>query len=423
MLRFLRFLAACLLLAGPASLAWALSLGTVSPAASKQHQAKPEPPQETGFLNRRIELRGISYRFQVYLPEEWRRDDRKLWPIILALHGRGERGSEGMWQTQIGLPQEVRDHPDRWPFVIVMPQCPLESVWTDPEMLAMAMAALDRETEEFHGDPDRTYLTGLSLGGYGAWELARLYPHRWAAVAIVASGVFWSYAPERWQEVSTLPAEYASAVGRTPVWLFHGADDPVVPPRESELMFEALKAEGGHVRLWLYQGLRHDCWTRAYNEPELPRWLLAHRAALPSSPTSSLTSTSAPAVPELPPLAERLVIPFHPAAIKLSPAVLDSLAGEYADKKGHIVITIFRQGDQLFEKNLQGEIAELAAETPSIFFYLNGSSTTRLTFERETLGRVTALILRDDRHEERWEKRNPAETRKPAVSSPIIPGP
>ncbi len=90
------------------------------------------PPQETGFLNRRIELAGVTYRFQVYLPEDWRRDDGKKWPIILSLHGRGERGSEGMWQTQIGLAEAVRNHPERWPFVIVMPQCPLNAHWTDP---------------------------------------------------------------------------------------------------------------------------------------------------------------------------------------------------------------------------------------------------------------------------------------------------
>jgi len=114
------------------------------------------------------------------------------------------------------LAQEVRDHPERWPFVIVMPQCPLTAVWTDDDMLEMAIAALDMEANEFHGDPERTYLTGLSLGGYGAWELARRFPHRWAAIAICSSGIFWSYAPERWQEVSTLPAEYAKALGRTP---------------------------------------------------------------------------------------------------------------------------------------------------------------------------------------------------------------
>jgi acetyl esterase/lipase len=382
---------------------WAILSGAVPVSAARNttaHSFQAEPAQETGFLNRRIELRGVSYRFQVYLPEEWRRDDHKQWPIILFLHGRGERGSEGMWQTQIGLPQAVRDHPERWPFVIVMPQCPLTAYWTDPEMLAMAMAALDRETEEFHGDPQRTYLTGLSLGGYGAWELARQYPHRWAAVAITASGIFWSYAPERWLEVATLPAEYARALGRTPVWLFHGSDDNVVAPRQSELMFEAFKANGGHIKLWVYLGLKHDCWTRAYDEPELPRWLLSyHGESKPGVKT------------ELPAFAERLFIPFHPPAIKLPPALLDSLAGEYCDRHGHPELTVFRQGELLYEKNLQGEIAELAAESPSTFFYPNGSSTTRLFFDRDGQGRVTALVLRDDRHEERWERRAAALSR------------
>ena len=398
--RFSAFLAASLWLACVVAPAPAYA----SPATS--HAARQESPQETGFLNRRIELHGVTYRFQVYLPEEWRRDDHRQWPIVLFLHGRGERGSEGMWQTQIGLPQAVRDHPERWPFVIVLPQCPLTSYWTDPDMMAMAMAALDQESAEFHGDPERTYLTGISLGGYGAWELARFRPHRWAAIAIAASGIFWSYAPERWQESSTLPAEYARALGRTPVWLFHGADDPTVSPRESQLMFEAFKANGGRVRLWIYQGYKHDCWTRAYNEPELPRWLLMHRLEpSPASRPASAQSSAQSLTPEPPPFAERLVIPFHPPAIKLTPAQLDGLTGEYCDLKGHPEVSVFREGELLFEKNLQGEIAELAAEAPSTFFYLNGSATTRLIFERDAQGRVTALALRDDRHEERWEKR------------------
>ena len=208
----------------------AVSPATASGTAAKSQQDRPEPPQDTGFLNRRIVLQGVTYRFQVYLPEDWRRDDGKKWPIILFLHGRGERGSEGMWQTQIGIAEAVRNHPDRWPFVIVMPQCPQTAHWTDPDMLELAMSSLDQESAEFHGDPSRTYLTGLSLGGYGAWELARLHPHRWAAIAIAACGVFWSYEPDRWQLASTLPAEYARAVGRTPVWLFHGSLDNVVVP-------------------------------------------------------------------------------------------------------------------------------------------------------------------------------------------------
>ena len=353
-----------------------------------------ELPQETGFLNRTLEQRGLTYRYQVYLPASFRRDDHKSWPVILFLHGRGERGTEGLWQTQIGLPEEVRDHPERWPFVIVMPQCPLTGFWTDPQALQIAMSALDREVEEFHLDTDRTYLAGLSMGGYGAWELAHNHPRRWAAVAIAAGGVFWSYAPERWQESAILPGKYARALGKTPIWLFHGSDDNTVSPRQSELMFDAFKANGGHVRLWIYQGLRHDCWTRAFNEPELPRWLLAHRNDPRRGPGADLS-----------PFAERLVIPRHPSAIKLPSALLDALCGEYRDGSGHTSAILFRQGEQFFEKSPQGDLFELAAESPSVFFYPNGSSLSRLTFDRDAEGRINA-VFHDDRHEERWEHRS-----------------
>ena len=380
------------------AMASAQSSALLGSSRHRQATAQPMPMQETGFLNRKVELHGASYRFQVYLPQEWRREDHRQWPVILFLHGRGERGSEGMWQTQIGLPQAVRDHPERWPFVIVMPQCPLANYWTDPEMQAMAMAALDQETEEFHLDTERSYLTGLSMGGYGAWELARLHPRRWAAVAIAAGGVFWSYAPERWQEAATLPAEYARAVGRLPLWLFHGAEDTMVAPRQSEMLFEAVKAAGGNVRLWIYQGLKHDCWTRAYNEPELPRWLLSHKNE--GSQNGRQGGAREPA-----PYAERATIPLHPAPIKLAAATLDGFAGEYRDLNGHTAATFFRQGDQFYEKSPQGDLFEIAPESATVFFYPYGSSVSRLTFEYDAQGRVTGVVFRDDRHEERWEKR------------------
>ncbi|MDE3187950.1 MAG: prolyl oligopeptidase family serine peptidase [Acidobacteriota bacterium] len=379
-------LAACLWIA------WTLTPAKANATAAELQFARQTHRQETGFLNRTLVLNKAAYHFQVYLPEDWRSNDHKRWPVILFLHGRGERGADGMWQTQIGLPQAVRDHPERWPFIIVMPQCPQARYWTDPGMMAMAIAALDQETAEFHADPARTYLTGLSLGGYGAWELARLRPQRWAAIAIAAGGVFWSYAPERWRDSATLPAQYARALGRTPVWLFHGGDDHIVPPRQSDLMFDAFKASGGHIRLWVYQGLKHDCWTRAFNEPDLPRWLLAHRRLRGEEP---------------PPLAERLMIPLHPPALRLTPAQLESFTGEYYDAHGQPAVTLFLQGEQLYQKNVYGEIAELAAESPSILFYPNGSSITRITAERDPQGRVLALVLRDDRHEERWDRRRP----------------
>src|SRR5580698_6153008 len=197
--------------------------------------------QDTGFLNRTITVNGTQHKYEVYVPEGW--SEHQRWPVILFLHGSGERGIDGMDQTQIGLPAAIRSHPERWPFVVVMPQVPFHHHhWTDPDMMQMAIAALDASVKEFHGDPDRTYLTGLSLGGYGTWEIAKNYPKHFAAIVPVCGGVFWSYQPDRWHEVNTLPAEYAHAIGRTPTWIFHGADDPIVIPRQSQLMYQALKA-------------------------------------------------------------------------------------------------------------------------------------------------------------------------------------
>lgn len=343
--------------------------------------------QDTGFLNRTIDVNGASHRYVVYLPQNW--SPNQLWPVILFLHGSGERGSEGMDQTQIGLPQAIRVHPERWPFVVVMPQVPFSHHhWTDPDMMTMAMAALGDEVREFHGDPDRIYLTGLSLGGYGAWEIAKTWPHHFAAVVPVCGGVFWSYQPDRWRESATLPAEYARAVGRTPTWIFHGADDPVVIPRQSLLMFQALKANGGDVRFWEYEGVKHNVWDRAYSEPQLPRWLLAQRLS---------------AVPKLSPAAEEIVVPIHPVPAIIDPALYSAYTGEYEDQN-QVVATISRDGNKLMQKNQIGETVELLPENATTFFYPTGGPR-RLVFERDSEGHVTGIRFSDDRHEEFWERK------------------
>ncbi|HZZ37840.1 MAG TPA: prolyl oligopeptidase family serine peptidase [Acidobacteriaceae bacterium] len=343
--------------------------------------------QDTGFLNRTLNYEGAVRRYVVYLPENWDRSQR--WPVILFLHGSGERGSEGLDETQIGLPQAIRLHPERWPFVVVMPQVPFNHHhWTDSEMMGVAMAALKAEVKEFYGDPDRVTLTGLSLGGYGVWEMARAYPHRFAALVPVCGGVFWSYQPERWREANTLPAEYARAVGRTPVWMFHGSDDPIVSPRQSRLLYEALKAERGDVRFWEYAGIKHNVWDRAYAEPQLPRWLLAQRLS---------------AIPRLSPAAEQILVPIHPVPAKVDPGMYSAYVGEYEDQ-GEVVATVFRLGDRLFARNPIGDVAELLPESATTFFYPTGG-TRRLTFERDTEGRVTGIRFRDDRHEEFWERK------------------
>jgi poly(3-hydroxybutyrate) depolymerase len=341
--------------------------------------------QDTGFLNRTITVNGSVYRYIVYLPMDW--SSKQKWPVILFLHGSGERGSEGMDQTQIGLPSAVRSHPERWPFVIVMPQVPYNHHhWTDPEMMTMALAALHAEVKEFHGDPQRLYLTGLSLGGYGVWEIAKDYPGQFAAIAPVSGGIFWSYAPARWREPELVDG-YVKAIGRTPVWIFHGMADSVVAPAQATIMFQALSAAGADVRLWEYASYRHNAWDRAYADPQLPQWFLAHRL-------SDIATGK--------PYAEKRVIPLHPAAIHVDPEIYDAYEGQYADA-GTIEMTIARVGNRLMARRRGGDPNELQPETENRFFYQSGSSI-RITFERDPSGRVTGILFSDDRHQERWEK-------------------
>jgi acetyl esterase/lipase len=343
--------------------------------------------QDTGFLNRTLVLNGVSYRYVVYLP--WEYDVKRSWPVILFLHGSGERGSDGMDETQVGLPNAIRAHPERWPFIVVMPQVPYtHHHWTDPDMMQMALAALDAEVKEFHGDPDRLYLTGLSLGGYGCWEIAKDYPGRFAAIVPVSGGIFWSYAPERWKQQTILPEQYVRAVGKTPVWMFHGTLDPVVPTKESEIMYTALQAAGGDVRLWLYEGWHHNAWDKAYSERALPQWLLDHRL-------SGITTEHLEA--------QRLTIPLHPMPAKVDPDIYDDYVGDYWDGSVRQV-TIIIEGDKLFARNRTNDLSELLPENPTTFFYPSGSAT-RLIFQKDQSGHVTGILFRDDRHEEHWERR------------------
>lgn len=231
--------------------------------------------KETGFLDRTVEVGGVKYRYQVYVPSDW--TGSKRWPVVLFLHGAGERGDDGLLQTQVGLATAVRLDSRRFPAVVVMPQCRRNSWWTEPAMEAQALKALEKSLKEFKGDPDRVYLTGLSMGGYGTWGLASKYPGRFAALAPICGGV---RAPRRGTETPQEADPYspvAASVGKTPVWIFHGGADKTVPVTESRNMNEALKAAGGNVKYTEYEGVGHNSWDKAYMEPEFMPWLLAQR--------------------------------------------------------------------------------------------------------------------------------------------------
>jgi predicted peptidase len=240
-------------------------------AASAAHAKK----QETGFLDRSVAVSGTSYKYQVFVPENW--SPKQKWPIILFLHGAGERADDGLIQTQVGIGRAIREHRDRFPAIVVLPQCRKEHWWTQSPMDDEAMAALEAATKEFHGDPNRTYLTGLSMGGYGTWYLAAKYPGRFAAIAPICGGVLMPDAARAQPTGDVTPyTEAAKKVGgKTPTWIFHGADDPVVPVTESRKMNDAMKALGGDVRYTEYPGVGHDSWNKAYDEADLFTWMFS----------------------------------------------------------------------------------------------------------------------------------------------------
>jgi predicted peptidase len=234
--------------------------------------------QETGFLDRQIQAGGKTYRYQIYVPAEWNKLTK--WPVILFLHGAGERGDDGLFPTAIGLGNAIRRFRKPFPAVAVFPQCLAGRSWTQPEVGELALAALDVTIKEFSGDPQRVYLTGLSMGGYGTWSLASRHPGKFAALAPVCPGV---------RPIPSLPeivpinnaadpySEIAEKIGKTPVWIFHGAADTTVLPDDSRRMAEAIKATGGNVRYTEYEGVGHNAWDKAYAEPEFFTWLFAQR--------------------------------------------------------------------------------------------------------------------------------------------------
>jgi len=208
--------------------------------------------------------RYVRLPYLLSLPADYTSLPGRRWPLILFLHGAGERGLGDMALLRkhgIARVAEERD----LPFITVSPQCPPDTWWADyrPELLAL----IDHVASTERVDTTRIYLTGLSMGGYGAWHLAAENPQRFAAVVPICGGGVWAYGfPQRVQ-----------ALKNTPVWAFHGAKDPTVPLRESEVLVETLKACGGNVRFTVYPDAGHDAWTETYNNPELYTWLLAQR--------------------------------------------------------------------------------------------------------------------------------------------------
>jgi predicted peptidase len=229
---------------------------------------RPDARGDAGLLARTVAVGRNSYGYQVYVPSKLR--GQKNVPVIVFLHGIGQRGTGGFVPADGAAGAMARQYLEQLPAVALLPQCDRKYFWHDREMDAMVLGAIDQTLAEFGGDARRVYLAGVSMGGFGAWHFVSQHPRKFAAVVSICGGSPLA-SGDRFGAV-------ARGVGRTPVWVFHGAEDKIVPVSESRRMVEALKSiEGSRVRYSEYAGVGHNVWLNVLSEPQLLPWLLEQR--------------------------------------------------------------------------------------------------------------------------------------------------
>jgi predicted peptidase len=235
--------------------ALALARGAADPAAGTQRPLQFQAPAAD-----------LRCGYLLFLPKDYAAQSGPEWPLILFLHGAGERGDDVGLVALAGPPKIARERPD-FPFVVVSPQCPKGQSWDTKTVLAL----LDQVQATHRIDRRRVYVTGLSMGGYATWRLAALHPERFAAaVPICGGGEMLDLLLARREK----PAAYKS-LG---IWAFHGAKDTTVPLNESERMVEHFRKVGvTDIKLSVDPAAGHDSWTKAYADPQLYDWMLAHR--------------------------------------------------------------------------------------------------------------------------------------------------
>lgn len=243
----------CSLAAGIALALTAAEARAESPATEEKLDAAPKANHQLKYLQ--------------YLPKGYDAEPERKWPLLIFLHGAGERGDD-LDAVKVHGPPKLAEAGKKFPFIVVAPQCPKDSWWSWQPVMPL----IEELEKTLRVDSNRIYLTGLSMGGYGTWNLATRYPEKFAAVAPICGGGV-PYLTKR--------------IPKLPVWAFHGGKDAVVAVSESQRMIDALKKNGNeHAWLTIYPEATHDSWTEAYNTEALWQWLLDQQLGKPGQPPS-----------------------------------------------------------------------------------------------------------------------------------------
>jgi predicted peptidase len=218
---------------------------------------------------------GKKLPYRLLKPENY--DSKKSYPLVVFLHGAGERGDDNSKQLVHGVAEFVTpENRKRYPCFLLAPQCPNGKRWVEvdwgaashtmpkepSESMQLLLELIPSLQKEYSIDPKRLYVTGLSMGGFGAWDLVARKPEWFAAAVPICGGA---------DEATAKP------IARLPVWVFHGDKDSAVKPMRSRNMVEALKKAGGEPKFTEYAGVGHDSWTRTYKDAEMLKWLFAQK--------------------------------------------------------------------------------------------------------------------------------------------------
>jgi len=229
-----------------------LVLSTIAVTTDTAIADPPAGGQQSAKLDTHVR---VQMDYLLYLPKDYAK--RESWPLVLFLHGSGERG-DNLDLVKVHGPPKLIDAGKDFPCIVVSPQCPKDRRWEPIELVAL----LNDLGKKYKVDDRRVSVTGLSMGGFGAWELAAYAPHRLAAIAPICGG------GEKY---------WAKQFAHLPVWAFHGAKDTGVPLERSQIMVDALRKNGGEPKLTIYPEAGHDSWTETYDNPEFYKWLLAQK--------------------------------------------------------------------------------------------------------------------------------------------------
>jgi len=236
------------------ALAWLL-LGQSLLAEEKATAGKQTAHEFTFETGSGDDAKEVTIRYWLFLPQNYQKEQPV--PLMLFLHGAGERGEDLELVKKWGPPKLV-EKDTKFPFLVVSPQCPKNQRWDVEQMVALVKYV----TATYRVDPSRMYCTGLSMGGYGTWAIAAKYPKLFAAVVPICGGGD--------------PAQ-AKALSRLPIWVFHGDKDKAVPLERSKEMVAAIRDAGGNVKLRIYPDVGHNSWSATYANKEVYKWLLSHQ--------------------------------------------------------------------------------------------------------------------------------------------------